>query len=75
MIKPLSSNHDTKQRKAIPIEINMSCEIYKFAQSANILTCNEFHHWMINCSSYVSRSCHGYQFGFQNVHNATCGCR
>jgi hypothetical protein len=40
-MKPSRSNHDTKWRKAIPIEINMWCEVYKFAQSANILTCSE----------------------------------
>jgi hypothetical protein len=30
-----------KYKKVIPIEIQVSCAIYKLAQGANILTCNE----------------------------------
>jgi hypothetical protein len=39
--KPLISKQDMKYRKAIPIAIWVSCAIYKLAQGANILTCNE----------------------------------
>jgi hypothetical protein len=33
--------HHTKYRKVIPIEIGVSCAIYKLAQGGNILTCSE----------------------------------
>ncbi len=40
-MRPLISKQDTKYRKAIPIEIQVSCTIYKLTQGANILTCSE----------------------------------
>ncbi len=40
-MRPLISNQDTKYRKAISIEIRVSCAIYKLTQGANILTCSE----------------------------------
>ncbi len=40
-VRPPISKQDTKYRKAIPIEIRISCAIYKLTQGANILTCNE----------------------------------
>lgn len=40
-VRPLISKDDIKYRKAIPIEIKISCIIYKLAKGANILTCNE----------------------------------
>lgn len=40
-VKPLISKQDTKYRKAILIEIQISCVIYKLTQGANILTCSE----------------------------------
>jgi len=40
-VKPLISKHDTKYRKVITIEINVSCAIYKPAHGVNTLTCSE----------------------------------
>jgi hypothetical protein len=40
-VRPLISKDDIKYRKAIPIEIKVSCIIYKLVQGANILTCSE----------------------------------
>jgi len=40
-VGPFISKHDTKYRKAILVEIMVSCTIYKLAQGANILTCSE----------------------------------
>jgi hypothetical protein len=31
------------------------------------------YHWEIQCSSCVSRSYHGNQFGVQKIHNLACG--
>jgi hypothetical protein len=36
------SKQDMKYKKVISIEIQVSCAIYKLAQGANILTCNDF---------------------------------
>lgn len=35
-VKPLISKQDMKYKKAIPIEISVSCAIYKREQGANI---------------------------------------
>ncbi len=40
-VKPLISKQDMKYKKAIPVEIWVSCAIYKLEEGANILTCNE----------------------------------
>lgn len=40
-VKTLISKHDTKHRKAITVEIKVSCAIYKLAQGVNIVTCSE----------------------------------
>jgi hypothetical protein len=40
-VRLLISKQDTKYKKAILIEIWVSCAIYKLTQSANILTCSE----------------------------------
>jgi hypothetical protein len=39
-VKPLISKHDNKYRKAIIVEICISCAIYELAHDANILTCS-----------------------------------
>jgi hypothetical protein len=40
-MRPLISKHDTRYRKASPIEICISCVMYKIAQGKNTLTCSE----------------------------------
>jgi hypothetical protein len=40
-VGPFISKHDTKYKNAILVEINVSYTIYKLAQGANVLTCNE----------------------------------
>ncbi len=40
-MRPLISKHDTRYKKASPIEICISCAMYKLAQGANTLTCSE----------------------------------
>ncbi len=40
-VKPLLSKHDTKYRKVILVEIEVSCVIYKLAQGGNILAYSE----------------------------------
>jgi hypothetical protein len=72
-VRPFITKLDTKYKKAILVEIKVSCAIYKLAQGANILTCSE--HFVIRRSIVTlcaSRSGDGDQRVVQKTHNMAC---